>query len=295
MVKITKYAPVGITTLNRYVHFKRCIESLLVCTHADKTELYIALDYPLNSCQQEGYRKILQYVETIKGFKNVHIIKRDENWGALNNTLDLNKIIFASHDRIIKTDDDNEFSPNFLDYMNKGLEKYEKNDKVSYICGYSSIRQIPDSYTHNYYYLKHFDAWGFATWRKKYIYTVWDDSQLQDFISDEKNVSELKELLLNHYYTIREKIESEEVWYGDGVISLQNIMNDTYCVHPTKTLVRNHGFDGLGVHCKNSDDKDFYHKQAIDEENKFYFSTNDIPMETNGDILRAFIERPRLE
>lgn len=295
MVEITKYAPVGITTLNRYVHFKRCIESLLMCTHVDKTELYIALDYPLNNFQWEGYRKILQYVETIKGFKNVHIIKRDENWGALNNTLDLSKIIFASHDTIIKTDDDNEFSPNFLDYMNKGLEKYEKIDKVSYICGYSSIRQIPDSYMHNYYYLKHFDAWGFATWRKKYIYTVWDYNQLQNFISDEKNVSELKELVLSHYYTIREKIENKEMWYGDGVVSLQNIMNDTYCVHPAKALVRNHGFDGLGTHCRNSEDKDFYHKQVIDKENKFYFSTNDIPIETNEDILRAFIERPKLK
>lgn len=294
MAKITKYAPVGITTLNRYVHFKRCIKSLLKCTHVAETELYIALDYPTNKSQWEGYNEILQYVKTIKGFKDVHIIKREENWGALNNTLDLNKIIFARHDRIIKTDDDNEFSPNFLDYMNKGLAKYENNDKVSYICGYSSVRQMPDSYTHNYYYLKHFDAWGFATWRQKYIYTVWDNTQLQSFISDEKNVSELNQLVPCHCNSIKEKIENKEVWYGDGVVTLQNIMNDTYCVHPTKALVRNHGFDGSGTHCRNNKDKDFYHKQIIDKENFFLFSTENVPIETNADILRVFIERPRL-
>ena len=41
------YTPILIPTLNRYNHLKRCVESLAKCTHADKTDLYIALDYPL--------------------------------------------------------------------------------------------------------------------------------------------------------------------------------------------------------------------------------------------------------
>lgn len=40
-----KYYPVLIPTLNRFQHFKECVESLAVCTHADKTELLIGLDY----------------------------------------------------------------------------------------------------------------------------------------------------------------------------------------------------------------------------------------------------------
>lgn len=45
-VKITHYAPVIIPTLNRYVHLKRCVDSLAKCTHAPDTELIIGLDYP---------------------------------------------------------------------------------------------------------------------------------------------------------------------------------------------------------------------------------------------------------
>ena len=40
------YAPVIIPTLSRFEHFKRCWESLENCTGADKTEVFVALDYP---------------------------------------------------------------------------------------------------------------------------------------------------------------------------------------------------------------------------------------------------------
>lgn len=52
---IENFSPVLICTLNRYVHFKRCIESLSACTYADKTDLFIGLDYPLKDEHWEGY------------------------------------------------------------------------------------------------------------------------------------------------------------------------------------------------------------------------------------------------
>ena len=40
------FYPVVIPTLNRFDHFRNCVESLVRCTHADKTELIIGLDFP---------------------------------------------------------------------------------------------------------------------------------------------------------------------------------------------------------------------------------------------------------
>lgn len=40
------YSPVIIPTLNRYEHFRECLESLEHCVDADKTTVYIGLDYP---------------------------------------------------------------------------------------------------------------------------------------------------------------------------------------------------------------------------------------------------------
>ena len=43
---VNNLAPVIIPTLCRYDHFKRLMESLNKCTWADKTDVYIGLDYP---------------------------------------------------------------------------------------------------------------------------------------------------------------------------------------------------------------------------------------------------------
>ena len=108
------YAPVVIPTLCRYEHLKRCIDTLSECTGADETELYVGLDFPAKESHWEGYRKICNYLPTITGFKNVVVIRREENMGATRNARDLLDIVHQKFDRYIFSEDDNEFSPNFL-------------------------------------------------------------------------------------------------------------------------------------------------------------------------------------
>ena len=92
-MEITQFAPVLIPTLNRYEHFKRCVESLAHCTHADKTDLFIALDYPLKDSHWKGYKKIKQYLSEISGFKTITIIERERNFGAIDNFISAQKYL----------------------------------------------------------------------------------------------------------------------------------------------------------------------------------------------------------
>ena len=55
------YAPVIILTLNRFEKFKKCLESLEACTGADKTDVYVSLDYPPSEKYVEGWKKIDSY------------------------------------------------------------------------------------------------------------------------------------------------------------------------------------------------------------------------------------------
>ena len=48
------YAPVLITTCNRYEHLKRCVESLSKCTLASETDLIISVDYPPSDKYVDG-------------------------------------------------------------------------------------------------------------------------------------------------------------------------------------------------------------------------------------------------
>ena len=114
---ITTYAPVIIPTLNRNVHFERCLESLERCSGADQTEVYVALDYPPSEKYKEGWKKIDDYLrlkESQNGFKKLHVIRRDRNYGICHengNYETLIREIKKSYDRYILSEDDNEFSP----------------------------------------------------------------------------------------------------------------------------------------------------------------------------------------
>ena len=100
-MEISQFAPVLIPTLNRYDHFRRCVESLSKCTHADKTDLHIALDYPANDSHWDGYNKIKEYLNEVSGFKSVNIIQRDQNYGSIQNIKDAREQVFQRYDRII--------------------------------------------------------------------------------------------------------------------------------------------------------------------------------------------------
>ena len=109
MILNPKYAPVLILTLNRDLHFKNCVESLSKCLNADKTDLFIALDYPLNDSHYEGFDKIIKIIDTISGFKTINIIRRDVNYGIPRNFEDAMDKIFSVYDRVILSEDDNQY------------------------------------------------------------------------------------------------------------------------------------------------------------------------------------------
>lgn len=268
---MNNFAPVLIPTLNRYTHLKRCIVSLSKCTDANKTDIFIALDYPLNENHWEGYNRICEFLEEVKGFKTVNIIKRETNFGVRKNLDSASKKILNKYSRIIISEDDNEFSLNFLEFMNKGLEKYELDSSVYAICGYRHLINIPKNYPKNYFYFKGFSAWGYGTWKNKYIEPYYSYEKLTKFIKNKRNVKELKKISKRHYLNVMHSIIKKEGKFGDFTVFLSNIENDKYCIFPTISKVRNHGHDGSGVNCGINKEAVFIN-QRIDNQKYFEFS-----------------------
>lgn len=268
------YAPVLICTLNRYEHFRRCVESLLRCTGAEKTDLYIALDYPLYETHWEGYRKIEEYLLEIKGFKSINIIRRSENYAVNKNFNDSRSEIFESYDRIIISEDDNEFSPNFLEYINKGLDKFENNANVYAICGYNYPIKMPTSYKSNYYLKALFSGWGCAYWKHKYWEIPENTAPLSGYINRIKDVIKLEKTCSLLFPSILYMIKTKRL-LGDTLINIHLAKQNMYCVFPYVSKVRNHGHDATG---ENSGLvlSNIYCHQPIDENRTFFFSEIEI-------------------
>lgn len=276
------YAPVVIPTLCRYEHLKRCIDTLSKCTGADKTELYIGLDFPLKESHWKGYRKICDYLPTITGFKNVILIRRETNKGAIENARDLLDIVHQKHDRYIFSEDDNEFSLNFLDYMNDGLNKYRDNPDVIAICGYTEPRcsyECMETYPFNAYPMIGYNAWGVGVWfNKKPAFMITCDEILSSF----KTV--FKAVKLNHGIAIhRMMYRKRSGATGDLLWRLYCAFNKKYCVFPRVSKVKNWGFDGSGENCAV---QTLYSKMKIDENKTFEYNNFEIKAYPEVDTLQ---------
>ena len=279
-----EFAPVIIPTLNRFKHFKNCVESLASCTHARNTDLIVTLDFPFNDSHYDGYKIIEKYTTEIKGFNTVKVIKRKNNYGLLKNYVESIHEAFLDYDEIIFTEDDNYFSPNFLDYINKGLKLFKDSKEISAICGYNYPIHMPPKYNPNFFYYKGFSAWGYGTWKNKYKNLVYSVNELKDFVKNRNNILELNKISGRHYYNILESIVKKTNKYADFAFFLNNVRYNQYCVFPSISKVRNYGFDGSGVNCGYENNYSFL-KQNIDVEEFFNFTNlNTVPIE-NPDLL----------
>lgn len=273
-----KFAPVLVLTLCRYDHFRACVESLSACLHAKQTILYIALDYPLTESHWEGYRKILNFIPEICGFKKIILIKRDFNHGVLLNFTRATNYIFETHDRYIMSEDDNIFSVNFLDYINKGLCKFEHHEHIFAINGYAYPIEVPKEYTKNVYLWKALSGWGYGIWRDRWkkIDTNFDNGRcfeiVEEFLSHNSNIAEL-ERYGEHYLPSLLKMVNKRVVRGDSYIDMHIIKFGQYCVFPVVSKVRNCGHDGSGVH-GGIEHLGVYRNQKIDGDLDFNFDEN---------------------
>lgn len=264
------YAPVLIPTLNRFDHLLNCIESLKNNRCAQYTDLYIALDYPPSEKYIDGYKKIEKYLQGgIDGFNRVFIIKRNENYGATKNLVDMMEKVLESYDRIIVSEDDNIFSPCFLEYINGGLDYFDDNGDVIGICGYSHNIKWSGSnaiVACNAF----FSAWGFGMTRKQYLECK-EQATMQSFREFAKNSNVINKILnitprnFEYFYG---SLYNHGIFFNDTAISVYMLASDKYCIMPRQSLVKNTGWDGSGVNCDSSEGN-IYNMQVISEEESF--------------------------
>lgn len=247
------YTPVIIPTLNRYEHFKRCLESIERCTGAEHTDVYVGLDYPPSEKYVEGWKKIDAFLtekEKKNGFKNLIVYRREHNCGvvgpASNYALLIEKIKLVS-DKYISSEDDNEFSPCFLEFMNQGLDFYKDDPSVMYVSAYTPplFSRLTEK---NTFFGIDTPAYGLGKWVCKDNAQKYSNEQ----IARDLRLSLKKTLKL--YWTwpaivsMAINMIKKNHQYGDIRFSMYNLIHHTYTLQPSVSLSRNWGCDGSGLH-----------------------------------------------
>lgn len=278
-MKHESFAPVLIPTLCRYKHFKRCVESLLNCTYSQYTDLYVALDYPLNENHWDGYKKIKIFLNEFNGFKSIHIIERESNFGSNKNIREAKEAILQKYDCFILSEDDNEFSPNFLDYMNSCLKRYENDEDVLAVTGYNRMIDM-SGYEFNIYSAISFSAWGIGYWKSKqqFLYkNIITKDYAENILSSWRSSYKIYIFSPSLLRGLMNIIKTNRLT-GDTLIVSYMKLNNKYCIWPTISKVRNHGFEGGGEHFGNNPNHPML-SQKIDEND--YFDLDQIEIKEN--------------
>jgi hypothetical protein len=276
-LEISEFAPVVIPTLCRSKHLINLLESLSKCKYASETEIYVAVDYPAKESHWEGYRKIVAYLDSAGDmtFKKLHVIKRDHNLGLGigGNIWTLIDETIAKYPRYILSEDDNTFAPNFLEYMNYNLEKYEHDDSILGVCGY--IHPLDFSYANgSVAKLNVFVAWGYGIWRDRYLSfkdSLTSQDRIRQIVMSESFKNCCKEYKRYDIFLELVAGAKRNSWIPeDGMKTALLFYKNMRCVFPTMSLVKNWGWDGSGTH--GGMDKRFLNQKIDESTNPFKFN-----------------------
>jgi hypothetical protein len=239
-------APVALFVYNRPGHTRQTVEALLANTLASQTPLHVFSDAPKNEVTSLAVAEVRSYIRSIAGFKSVTIVERERNFGLARSIIDGVTSLCEKYGRVIVMEDDLVTSPYFLQFMNEGLDLYERDERVISIHGYvyPVMEALPETF-----FLRGADCWGWATWKRGWdLFEPDGQSLLQelnahnlthrfDFDGAHPYVRMLKNQIKgnNNSWAIR--------WHASA------FLKNKLTLYPGRSLVHNIGTDNSGAHC----------------------------------------------
>lgn len=239
-------SPILLFVYNRPQHTRRLVESLLANAEAAESELFIYSDAPKEEQQAEAVAEVRRYIRYIHGFKEVHLIEREENWGLARNIIDGVTTQVNRYGRVIVLEDDLVLSPYFLRFMNDALTVYADEPRVGHIqgCDFTQDPALPDTFL-----IQWTGSWGWATWARSWRLFNPDGSQLLRQL-EERRLTYRFDFNGNYRFTrmLRRQIAGKNnSWAIRWNASL--FLADVLSLNVGRSLVHNEGFDGSGTNC----------------------------------------------
>jgi hypothetical protein len=250
MSRKQQVAPIILFVYNRPDHTQRTVESLAKNNLAKDSTLYIFSDAAKNDEEKEKVSEVRRYVASLnelKYFSSISIKEADKNRGLATSIISGVAKVMQIHGRAIILEDDLLSAPDFLDFMNKSLDFYEKDSSIGSISGYSPIAVLPATYKDSVWVASRTSSLGWATWKDRWEKVKWEIDDYETFKKDKKARKKFDECGSDRYDRFRRQIEvganswSIRFGYWQSRAGLNTIF-------PSVTRIQHIGWDGSGVH-----------------------------------------------
>jgi hypothetical protein len=238
-----KYLAV-IVAFNRPQHLKRCLECLKIANDNFKLNIDFKIVIDKDEKRRDNWIKTVDLSKK-SGF-NFEINKK--NKGLRNNILDIIKEFQNSnYHRLIVIEDDILVKNDFFRLFKKMFDNYETRNDVFQISGFSPLNRDTDDIE----FYPRLSTWGWGVWKNKLPIQ-------EDILIDYRNfkLTSEEEIYYKKYYPDVLKLHRLQKKRKINSWSLDYLhymtKNKLVTAYPTKSNIKNIGFDGSGVNMRNS-------------------------------------------
>ncbi len=258
-------APIILFVYNRPDHTRQTLEALSNAVLADKSELIVFADGPKANCTPETLAKIQETRDLIKEKQwcgKVTVNESTENKGLAANIISGVTNVVNEYGKVIVLEDDVVIGKHFLEFMNEALDRYSDNKEVMHIAGFRP--EIKTKNPNGSFFYPNMDCWGWATWTDRWQHFEKNTDKLINTLNEEMiyrfNMNGAEPG--NWQQVLDNKAGKINTWAIYWLASI--FLKDGLCLAPCKSLCKNVGFDGTGVHCGTNDAETIH--ESIDHE-----------------------------
>lgn len=242
-------APIALFVYARPSHTRRTLEALAKNRLASESELFIFCDGARHEDDLDNVAETRRVARDAKGFKNVYLIEYDFNRGLAGSIIAGLNQLTRDFGSVIVLEDDILTAPNFIEFMNMGLERYRDTKGVWHINGWNY--PVEQTELPNTYFWRVMHCWGWATWSDRWAYFTKNPKELVETWS----TNDIDRFNLDGTYNFWGQVLANQ----SGAINTWAVFwyatifkNAGLCLSPAYSMTQNIGLDGSGQNCANS-------------------------------------------
>lgn len=268
-------APIVLFVYNRPDHVRKTVDALAVNDLARESDLWIFSDGPRTPDDAARVEEVRRYVGSISGtnlFRSTRVVEARGNYGLARAIISGVSRVLAEHERAIVLEDDLLTAPDFLSFMNAGLDYYQSENGIGSITGYSPLKNLPIDCRGSVYILPRSCSYGWGTWRDRWTKVDWDVRDFPQIKGDKKARRRFNACGSDCYDMLRRQVEEgAESW--SIRFGYWQFCEGLFTVYPVVSRVKNIGWDGTGVHSSANSGVALFNNEISDAKVPFVFGT----------------------
>jgi hypothetical protein len=243
---MAELAPIVLFVYNRPDHTRRTLAALAADPLAMDSDLIIYADGSKKPEHAAAVQQARDVARGASGFRSVRLIERDKNLGLANSIITGVSDVCSARGRAIVVEDDLLVAPQFLTFLNRGLERYADEPGVFQVSGY--MFPVAMELSSDGLFLPLISCWGWGTWQR-----AW--SQFDPSAAGFSRLARDPELRArfnldgnyDYFGMLKDQVEGKiDSWGVRWLLSV--FLKGGLVLYPTRSLVQNIGVDGSGTH-----------------------------------------------